>query len=535
MKTKIVQTAVLIFCAIAATAAVAFAQTTDSTWTGSAGDGVWSTAMNWDPPIVPNNSDSQTFNVFVDAPDWVTQDIDVTISSLAMQPDNFSVILAIDHNLTVSTTNLGATGDTFGGGGIFAIATQHSNVACSLGNLANFGNNTLTSGNYITVTEGADPGVTSTIRFNAADVRNNNADIQFGGPGTSITDEDGNDAFRHLQHNLVNGIFYMEVGHNFTSEGSFVNEGELDAVSEFGGFEAPTNITINGDYTGIGFPLDPGTNGFAEVVSAGPTFDAKTLIKGNLTNYNPNAKTLNKTYWKWEAAGGRSATTQVLGGSKPLDIVTSQAALILFGPNTGFRDRYGNDALRNLAVSARLLVGDRTFSTAGNFTTTSRLSVFGDTRFNVNGNLTVQSGFFEVGPLTGYAREGEDGFPHDPAYLPCSVNVHGNLGLPSAGILRFHVLDHTATATVSVAGAAVFAGSLQAAVEDVSAVTPSDSYTVLTAGKISGQFSNVRSGGRVDVYSGFTATGAPTGAPVGSFRVTYTKTALTLSDFQPAP
>ena len=186
------------------------------------------------------------------------------------------------------------------------------------------------------------------------------------------------------------------------------------------------------------------------------------IINGALTNYDAGTQTLHKSIFSWEAAHGASATTLVLGGGKPFDIVTSEASLALFGPKTGFRDRCGNNALRNLALSARLLIGDRDFTTATSFTSTSRLSVFGDCRFTVSGHLTIRNGFFEVSPLERLA--GGLGFPTTP-YKSSQVIVRGNFNLPSPAILRFHVLDHKKTATVNVKGAAVFAGSLQAGVE----------------------------------------------------------------------
>lgn len=531
MNTKFLLKSFFIICSLMfASFSRAHAQEISSTYTGAAGDQLWSNPGNWDPQIVPNNNGSQTFDVFVDAPDWVFQDIDVTLNSLTLQPDDFTLVVPIDHNLTVAATNFGDNGEQYGGGGVLAVAGS-SSVVCNLGNLTNFSGATLTGGNYVVITEGAPPGTTANVRFNGADIQTNSADIQFGGPDTTLTDEFGNDALRNLNHNLLTGIVYMEVGHNFTSTGSVVNEGEMIAVSEFGGFEAPTTLTINGNYTGVGFPPD-GTDGLFDTVSAGPMFDAKTVIKGSVTNYKSATKTLGKSYWDWTAGPGRSAVTQVLGGSKPIDIVTSQASLNLFGPNTGFRDRYGNDALRNLTVSARLLVGNRTFNALGGLTSTSRLSMFGGTQFNVNGNLTIQSGFVEVDPLSGY--DGTDGLQYLPPYLNSNLLVRGNFALPSATILIAHVYDHSATATISVKGAAVFAGILEAGVDDLSRITSADSFTVLTANKISGQFSNVPSGDRVQAYSDFDLFGNPVGDPVGSFLVTYNKTSLTLSDFQPS-
>ena len=254
------------------------------------------------------------------------------------------------------------------------------------------------------------------------------------------------------------------------------------------------------------------------------------IINGALTNYDAGTQTLHKSIFVWEAAHGASATTLVLGGGKPFDIVTSEASLALFGPKTGFRDRCGNNALRNLAVSARLLIGDRDFTTATSFTSTSRLSVFGDCRFTVSGHLTIRNGFFEVSPLERYATRHPAGFPPLRKKAP-QVIVRGNFNLPAPGILRFHVLDHEKTATVNVKGAAVFAGTLQAAVEKVAESLPATVSRVLTAREICGQFSNVASGGRVPVYS-VDQLDDPL-EPVGTFRVTYDKTSLILSNFQP--
>ena len=294
-----------------------------------------------------------------------------------------------------------------------------------------------------------------------------------------------------------------------------------------------TTLTISGNYTGIGYPLDLNTDGLVELLAPGPNGNARMVIKGALTNYDADTQTLHKSYFGWEAANGAGATTRVLGGGKPLDIVTSEAALVLFGPNTGFRDKFGNDALRNLAVSARLLIGDRNFTTADSFVSTSRLSIFGDTRFTVSGHLTVRNGFFEVSPLTGYARNRDPGFPATPSYLSSQVIVRGNFNLHSPGILRFHILNHEKTATVNVKGAAVFAGTLQAGVEKVGKVSVSDSFTVLTADMITGQFSNVASGGSINVYSAFDSLGNPIGDPVGTFRARYNRNSLVLDNFQP--
>ena len=288
---------------------------------------------------------------------------------------------------------------------------------------------------------------------------------------------------------------------------------------------------MNGNYTGVGYPFDPGTDGLAAVLAPGA--NARMIINGRLTNYDAATQILRKSVFNWTAANGHSATTRILGGGRPLDIVTSRAALTLIGPNTGFRDKFGNDALRNLSVSALLTIGDRNFTTANSLISTRRLLILGDTRFTVQGHLTIRRGFLEVSPLTGYARFGDDTFPVDPPYVSSRVIVRGNFNLPSASSLVFHIVDQAASASINVEGAANFAGALQARVQDISMIAAADSFTVLTAASIVGQFSNVASGGRIDTYARFDLLGNPIGDPVGTFHVIYNGTSLVLNDFQP--
>jgi hypothetical protein len=545
MKTSLFLKSTFTICAVAiASISFVHGQTTTSTYIG-ANDGNWNNAANWSPMIVPNNSGTATFDVTIDNK-TVHLDIDAIITSLST-PGDAPFLLSTDHSLKIGATDEVAFGD-------IEFTADQKDVKCDLGNFKAFSNHRLDESAFF-IDAIAAAGRTARIQFRGADVVSNNGGAGFQGPGNArITDENGLDAFRNFNHNEVLGFFQVGPGRgsHYTVAKSLTNEGEFLVLDG--------TLTFNRDYTGVGFPTDPGTNGLMEVLAPGPTADAQVIIRGNLKNYDSRSKTLNKSYFVWEAAGGRSSTTQVLDGEdgshdesnqhnddrQPFEIVTSNAALSLFGPNTGFRDNRGRDALRNLAVSARLLIGDRDFVTSGFFTSASRLSIFGDTRFIVNGPLTINGGFFEVSPLTGYARQGAPGFPNDPPYISSSVAVRGNFNLPAPAILRFHIFDHTATATITVQGAAVFAGSLQVGLENGANISASDSFTVLTADKIRGQFSNVVNGGRISVFSSFDNLGNPAGNPVGTFLVTYGKTqkthqeehgekgdeGLVLSDFQ---
>jgi hypothetical protein len=532
MKTNLVCKISLVLCVIIIGAFTsARGELINSTYVGPIG-GNWSDPANWSPAIVPNNSATQKFDVSVGSEyPGVTLDIRVNVKSLTLT-DDFSAVSLNDHSLKSDATSLAAGfPDQAQRGGFLSLNALKENVSADLGNLADFSGTTLNAGNFEIDASAADPGVTATVQFNGADIRTLGGYIGLSGAGSRMVDQHGHDALANLRHILLGGDFDPRGGRNFTTGGSFVNEGAIFVDSAGFSADAPTTFTINGNYTGIGYPLDPGTDGLAFVLAPGA--DARVIINGHLTNYDATTQTLQKSSYNWEAANGHSATTRVLGGGRPLDIVTSRAALSLIGPNTGFRDKFGNDALRNLSVSARLSIGDRNFTTANSFISTSRLLILGDTRFTVQGHLTIRNGFLEVSPLTGYARFGDDSFPIDPPYLSSRVIVRGNFNLPSQSSLLFHIVDTTKTATIKVEGAAIFAGLLQARVQDVSPINSTDSFTVLTAAKIVGQFSNVASGGRVDAYAGFDPLGNPIGDPIGSFHVVYSGTSLVLSDFQP--
>lgn len=514
----------------------ALAEPINSTYVGPTG-GNWGDPANWSPPIVPNNGNNQEFNVSISGPGGqVTLDINAVISSLAFtNPGEYysSFLNSTDHNLISGATSVLSDWAMY-------FSAETTSVLANLGNLADFSGTTLNSGIYQVDTSLSDPslGLTATIQFNGADIRTTNGNTGFFGAGARIVDQNGHDALAHLQHILVDGIFDLESGRNFTIAGPVVNEGVVYLLTNYFGLEGPELLTINGDYTTIGYPLDPGTEGFTGLLAAGPLYDAKIVINGRLTNYDAMHRTLNKTYFKWVAANDRSATTQVMDDSGPIDIVTSKASLILCGPKTGFRDRFGADALRNLSTSARLQIANRTFTTEGSFTSTSRLSILGDTRFTVNGELKIQGGFFEIRGSNGYGVFGDDtgGFPIDPPYMSSQIIVRGNFKLKPRTEFLVDIFDNPTLPKITVEGVANLHGTLVPYLFDGANPTFSDRFTVLTAANIDGQFSNVVNGGRVTAFS------FSDGSELGTFLVTYGRdrgqnhdhrSVLVLSDFQP--
>ncbi len=149
----------------------------------------------------------------------------------------------------------------------------------------------------------ASAGRTATLRFNGANIVKSNTGIELIGAGTHIVDENGRDALEHFRHNLLLGYFDLEVGRNFATEGSFVNEGEVVIFAtdpDFISGDVTTTLTINGSYTGIGYPLDPITNkGIVSLLAAGPVGDARMVINGALTNYDSDTQTLHKSAFAW--------------------------------------------------------------------------------------------------------------------------------------------------------------------------------------------------------------------------------------------
>ena len=77
----------------------------------------------------------------------------------------------------------------------------------------------------------AEPGRTATMKFDGANIVTNTALIELIGANARLTDENGADALAHFRHNAFDGYFDLEVGRNFTTEGSFDNEGLIAVIA----------------------------------------------------------------------------------------------------------------------------------------------------------------------------------------------------------------------------------------------------------------------------------------------------------------
>ena len=70
-----------------------------------------------------------------------------------------------------------------------------------------------------------------------------------------------------------------------------------------------------------------------------------------------------------------------------------------------------------------------------------------------------------------------------------------------ADSFRYRIFDNATLPSVTIDGVAILGGALIPSLLDGANVTSSDSFTLLTARKVVGKFSNVANGGRVDVLS----------------------------------
>ena len=494
-----------------------FAQATITNYTGE-NFGNWNEPTNWTPAVVPNNSGGATFDVTINNKS-VTLDIDATISRLTT-PGSALVLSSEDHSLRSSAT------DTVGLGR-FIFSANTVDVRLDLGNYAAFSGTTLDeTASLLDMTAAA--GRTATLQFNGAHIVENNGRFFLEGAGTvKIVDENGTDALRDFNHNLLHGYISYTRGQTYTFANSIVNEGELVALFD-GTMIFAQNLTQIGDSR----DPDGATNGgYLEVTAASATSGGKAIINGVLTNYDPVTKALHRGRYNMDARTNGIATIQVLGGD-PLDIVNNDGSILLFGPGAAILDRDGADALRNLATSHRLRIARRDFTTAGPLSigystdTTALLAVRGDSHLTVSGDLTILDGGLEVSPLTSFSLTA--------AKLDSLLRVQGNLRLAPEAYTRFEIFGPPgAVGKIEVTGNSTFAGDLQIFLLPNAPLFTSGSVTVLTTSGITGQFANVASGGRVPAYQPIATGGQFNGVVTGSVKATYNSNSLVISDFQP--
>lgn len=308
--------------------------------------GSWSTAANWDPAEVPNNTGSKSFNVTIPY-NYVALTGAATISNLTVAGDYTA--LTIEGALTVleTTTNTARFGlDDEDSHGI----ELYEGGTLAAGTLTSFADGTI-SGKY-RLFGGSASGPT-TLQFKGADIRKlSNAVVSLSGVFTRIVDENGLDGLRNFSEVGPGSRFNVNDRH-FVTPGNFTNDGTLN----------------------IG-PLHAGDS------LAGPT---SFTVTGSLTNFDATTKTLQGGSYRF--SGEASESMLRFPGA---NIVNNAAKIYLLWASCRIVDEFGNDALHHFAHN--LAGGEfRTsegFTTEGDFTNDGTLYSFGGKTFKVTGRLT---------------------------------------------------------------------------------------------------------------------------------------------------
>ena len=382
-------------------------------------------------------------------------------------------------------------------------ASDRAGLFSITGNLTNFDGTTrtLTGGTYSIIGNGSSgSNYSATLQFAGADIVHNAASLEIYGPLAKIVDQNGADALRNFSHNTVTGVFSVS-GRDYSIPGNFTNDGMLSPGGRF-------------------------------------------TVEGLLTNFDLATGTL---------TGG----SYLLGGSARFvfngaDIKENAASIYLYSGGK-ILDENGSDALRNFAHN--LLDGVFTinessqFTAAGDFVNAGTVNILGAgdisrAHFTVpeghrylqtegetslldghfTGKMEIAGGSFTTAgnPYFGNAAFLDGDLTIDDAlFVARTLNVSGAVHLsPNSRLLT--TPDQLARVTV---GQTFTAGGILQ-INALPFPPPSTGvYQVVSAGGgVIGTFSNALNGARI-----------PTSNGLGSFVVSYTPTAIFISDFQAIP
>ncbi len=369
----------------------------------------------------------------------------------------------------------------------------------------------------------AAPGASAKLQFTGANIVTNAGTIVLSGPGAAIVDEHGVNALTNFSHHL-NFIRFTD-GATFTAANNFTNEG-------FFVVRPGCTATFAGGYTAIAGPNLFDFPGNVEVFGTefGPStgnglFD---VTGGTFGNFDAATKTLMDARFRLASTGAATATLRFPGA----DIVHNAAQLEVVGPNTNILDENGNNGLRNFASNSfYFALARRLLTVPGDFVNSGPMELYGGGQFTVTGNMSSNEylALYAYDIHLNFIAPGFD--PAEDFALSSKIAVNGNLTLGANSYLLFEVLSSKITTAITANGAASVAGYLDLyCTFDDSLITPADTFTLLQANLgITGTFDNVASGQRIDALS------YDTGEPFGSFLLTNSGTALTLSDYQAVP
>jgi len=364
-----------------------------------------------------------------------------------------------------------------------------------------------------TMTGGRFELVSSVLRFPGADIVNLGSVVILG--SGKIADLNGNDGLRSLAHILPGGS--LTLGSDFTTVGSFTNDGSLAAKSS--------------------------------------TF----TVTGPLTNFSATSRTL---------SGGSYSLVDSVLKFPGADIVHNHAAITLSrdpfvpGPlQARISDLAGNDALRNfndnLAAGSFTLSPGNLFVAPGNFTnagtvTTGFLAPAHDNRtrpefrvpagssYTQTSGATVNAGTFtadNINILGGSFLNRAVGYPYGVPYLGFvkgSLNVTQGIFFPSGTVsgnlalganARFHPTIGIFNDSVFIQGSTNLGGTLEVELTGYRFPANSEVLTVLqSSGAMTGTFSNAANGARINTIDGS-----------GSFVVVYESNKVKLTSFELSP
>ncbi|MEO8204983.1 MAG: PEP-CTERM sorting domain-containing protein [Chthoniobacterales bacterium] len=287
-------------------------------------------------------------------------------AAVTLFEDNFSIRNSTDNTdaLANLSTNAGSfsilsrtftTSGNFSNTGYIEVNSFAANATFSInGSLQENTGGVLTAGSFDIL---SDNGTTAVAQWQGASIHTieSTASVSLNGANSSIRNSTNNaDALVNLSANAGSFNIYDR---DFTTSGNFSNTGYL-SVGSYNNIDA--TFSINGS-------LQENTGG---VITAGGLD-----VHANAT--------------------GNTAVLQWQGAS--IQTIGSNASISLTGDNSFIRNSTDNsDALANLSANAgSFSIGDRTFTTGGNFSNTGHLAAnsdFIDTTLSINGSLQENTG-----------------------------------------------------------------------------------------------------------------------------------------------
>ena len=378
------------------------------------------------------------------------------------------------------------------------------------GIFTNLTNHTLTGGTYHLYQGGA-------IQFRDADIFTNAASVVFDGGG-AILDPNNNNALRNLAHNAPASSLTL-TNMSLAVSGGFLNDGNLAVMGRPPGvpFTPATIFSVSADFvnTGsvaVGEPAAP-IRPFSAVPA---TFQ---LLATQATATNSGSISIGR------------------GGSFTLP---ASGTYIQTGGSTQFQE--GTLTAGTVRIQGGTVTGYGTINANMTFDSTSQLTPIGrptpsfpfgsashDGTLTINGSLALGSAVHTAIAIGG-ATAGADSGGYDNLIVHGPVTLSGSLDV-SFDVVKTFVFG--GGGNLGSGGIIVIGPTLQTTPEYIP--SPSDTFTILTATSISGQFDNAPDGSRILMADGFGSFIVHYAADPSSLTFPSPITQVVLSDFQSIP